>query len=222
MINRDGIIIIDKPQGLTSHDVVIRIRQKLKRRKVGHGGTLDPIATGVLIMLVGSATKLFNKFSNMDKEYIATLTLGKATDTGDLQGKIIKELPYSHIDEEQIRDVFRQFKGEIEQIPPMMSAIKHKGRRLYELARKGIYVERAPRRLKIYSLELKNFNPPEVKFYLKCSKGTYVRKLAEDIAERLSCCAYISQIIRVAVGDFRLEQAVKLEEVDENHILTWK
>ncbi|MDD4909880.1 MAG: tRNA pseudouridine(55) synthase TruB [Candidatus Omnitrophica bacterium] len=222
MIRKDGIIIIDKPAGLSSHDVVLQVRRRLKVKKVGHAGTLDPMATGVLVVFVGSATKLFGSFSSMDKEYAATFRLGKATDTGDLQGKVIKEMPYAHITEGRVREVFKLFTGDIEQVPPMTSALKHKGSRLYELARKGISVERAPRKLKIYDLELKNFNPPDVEFYLKCSKGTYVRKLAEDIAEALSCCAYISQIRRLSVGGFTLDKAVKLDDVNEGHILYWK
>ncbi|MCM8770754.1 MAG: tRNA pseudouridine(55) synthase TruB [Candidatus Omnitrophica bacterium] len=218
----DGILIINKPQGLTSHDVVDFVRKSLKTRRVGHAGTLDPLATGVLIILVGRATRLFNKFSNLDKEYIATITLGKITTTGDSQGRIIDTRDFSHVSEEMIREVLNSFIGEQEQVPPMFSAIKYRGKKLYQFARQGIEIPRLARRVIIKELRLLSFNPPEIKIYLACSKGTYVRKLAEDIGERLGCGGYISHIERIGVGEFNIKEAIGIDEIDESHLRSWK
>lgn len=218
-MHKDGIIVVDKPEGLTSHDVVLQVRRRIGIKKVGHAGTLDPIASGVLIMLVGRATKMFNKFSDMDKAYSATLTFGKATDTGDIEGKVIKEMPFSHVDEAGVNAVFKQFIGEIDQVPPMMSALKHKGKRLYELARKGLTVPIPARKIRIYSIDLTKFSLPDVDFTLCCSKGTYVRKFAEDAAEKLGTCACISRIRRVSIGDFLIENAVQLEDVTSEKVI---
>ena len=214
----DGFILIDKPSGITSHDVVSVIRRKFHMRRVGHAGTLDPLATGILIVLLGPATKLFNKFSSMDKAYEATLTLGMTTDTADIEGKILTTSSYAHISQKQIEEVFKQFVGDIEQIPPMVSAIKVNGKRLYRLARKGIEIAREPRKIKIDSLQIMNIVLPEVKFFLDCSKGTYVRKLAEDVGEVLGCGGCISQIRRTRIGEFQIKDAVPLENVNESHI----
>lgn len=218
---KEGIFIIDKPMGITSHDVVNSVRRKLGIRRVGHAGTLDPIATGLLIVLVGKVTKSFNKFVNFDKEYFATLTLGSSTDTGDAQGKVVKSEPFEHITQERIEGVSKKFIGDIDQIPPMVSALKYKGQRLYSLAKKGITVPREPRKIKIYSLEIKKFYPPNVDFQVTCSKGTYIRKLGEDIGEALGCGAHISRIRRIAIGPFRIEEAIKLEEVNESLLRNW-
>ena len=217
----EGIIVVNKPDGLTSHDVVDRVRRKLRMRRVGHAGTLDPLATGVLIMLLGKSTKLFNKFVDFDKAYRATLILGLTTDSADTQGKTLQKAEYSHITKTQIEEAFRSFVGEILQIPPMVSAVKHKGKKLYELARQGIVVDRQPRAVRIGRLEIEAINPPEVKFYLECSKGTYVRQLAEDIGKKLGCGACISQIQRTKVGSFSIEEAVTIEELNESHIRNW-
>jgi len=218
----NGIFIINKPSGITSHDVVDRIRKKFGMKRVGHAGTLDPLATGVLVILVGKSTKLFDKFVGFDKAYRATFILGTRTDSADIQGKIIEQLPYETITPKQVESVFSQFMGEINQVPPMVSAVKKNGKKLYELARKGITVEREPRGVRIDHLELKQFNPPNVKFYLECSKGTYVRQLADDVGEVLGCGACISQIERTKVGAFSLEEAVTLEECNESHLRDWQ
>ncbi|MBM3248268.1 MAG: tRNA pseudouridine(55) synthase TruB [Candidatus Omnitrophica bacterium] len=218
---KEGILLIDKPQGITSHDVVNSVRRKLGIRRVGHAGTLDPIATGLLIVLVGKVTKSFNKFVNFDKEYFATLTLGESTDTGDALGKMVKNEPFAHITKEKIEEASKRFVGDIEQIPPMVSALKYKGKRLYSLAKKGISVPRESRKIKIYSLEIKRFCPPEVDFQVICSKGTYIRKLGEDIGEALGCCGHISKIRRIAIGHFRIEEAIKLEDVNESLLRSW-
>lgn len=217
----DGYFIVDKPGGITSHDVVQVVRRKINMRRVGHAGTLDPLATGVLIVLIGPSTKLFDKFSIFDKEYEATLLLGTVTDSADIQGKILKESPFDHITKEQIEDVFKQFVGHIEQIPPMVSAVKVNGKRLYKLARKGIEVKREPRQIHISSIQLLEFNPPYAKFHLACSKGTYVRKLAEDAGGILGCGACISQIRRTRVGRFVITDSVNLENLNESHIQRW-
>ena len=219
---KNGVIVINKPDGMTSHDVVIKIRSKLGVRRVGHAGTLDPLATGVLVILVGKATKLFNKFVAFDKAYRATLILGTSTTSADIHGKIVEQRPYQHITSQQIRETFDQFAGEIEQIPPMVSAIKMKGKKLYELARQGIEVPRQPRKVRIDVLRIEKITIPEVTFYLECSKGTYVRQLAEDIGEKLECGACISQIERVQVGEFKIKDAVHIEELNESHIRHWQ
>jgi len=218
----EGIIIVNKPDGMTSHDVVVCVRKKFKMRKVGHAGTLDPLATGVLVVLLGKATKLFSKFVAFDKAYRATLVLGTATTSADIEGKIVAQKPYDHIERRQVEDVFKEFVGEIDQIPPMVSAVKMAGRKLYQLARKGIEVERKPRQVRIQCLEVEEFNPPEVKFYLECSKGTYVRQLAEDIGKTLGCGACISRIQRTKVGAFSIEEAVCIEDLNESHIRNWE
>ena len=219
---KDGILIIDKPSGVTSHDIVELIRKKLKVRKVGHSGTLDPVATGVLVLLIGKATKLFSKFVHFDKEYEATLRLGIVTSTGDSQGKILCENEVSHVTEDQIKEVFAQFVGERQQVPPMVSAIKHQGKRLYELARRGIEVDRKPRPIKIYDLKIMRTDLPEIDFYVKCSKGTYIRRLGEEIGEKLGVGGMISRIRRISLGPFHIQEAVRIEDVDESHLRDWK
>lgn len=218
---KEGILIIDKPQGITSHDVVNSVRRKLGIKRVGHAGTLDPIATGLLIILVGKVTKSFNKFVNFDKEYLATLTLGKRTDTGDALGNVVKTEPFGHITQEKVKEVSNSFVGDIEQIPPMVSALKYKGKRLYSLAKKGISVPRESRKIKIHSLEIIKFSLPDVDLRIACSKGTYIRKLGEDMGELLGCGAHISKIRRTAIGPFRIEEAIKLEEVNESLLRNW-
>ncbi|MCK5178847.1 MAG: tRNA pseudouridine(55) synthase TruB [Candidatus Omnitrophica bacterium] len=218
----EGIIVVNKPDGITSHDVVARVRKKFKIKRVGHAGTLDPLATGVLVILVGKATKLFSKFVAFDKAYRATLILGTATTSADIEGKIIEQKSYDHIERKQVEDVFQGFVGDIEQVPPMVSAVKMAGRKLYQLARKGIEVERKARRIRIDCLNIEEFSPPEVKFYLECSKGTYVRQLAEDAGKALGCGACISQIQRTKVGVFSIEEAVNIEDLNESHIRNWQ
>jgi tRNA pseudouridine55 synthase len=216
---KDGILIVNKPGGMTSHDVVDFVRKKLKIRRVGHAGTLDPIATGVLLILVGRCTKLFNRFSSFDKSYSATLTLGQRTTSGDREGKVIQTQDYTHITEEKVKDVLGSYIGRVYQTPPMVSAIKHKGKRLYSLARRGIEVARQARAaVEIKDLRLLEFSLPRVKFYLRCSKGTYVRQLAEDIARDLDCVGHISEITRESVGPFDLRQTISLSEINENSI----
>jgi len=213
-----GIIIVNKPYNWTSFKVVRRVRKILGIRKVGHAGTLDPIATGVLIILVGRATKKFKEFVEYPKEYEATIKLGESTTTGDIQGQIksIRDVP--PLNEEQLKEVLSRFEGKISQVPPMVSALHYKGKRLYQLARKNITVERMPRQVHIYKIKLLKFYLPYFDIYLKCSRGTYVRKLAEDIGEVLNCGAHITKITRISVGPFRIEEAISVDEINVNSI----
>jgi len=219
---KEGILIIDKPAGFTSHDIVSKLRHKFKMNRIGHAGTLDPLATGVLVILLGKSTKLFNKFVDFDKSYEATLLLGTTTDSADIEGKIIKQLSYNQITQKQIEDAFKIFLGDIQQVPPMVSAVKIRGIKLYQLARRGIHIERPARSIRINHLQLDEFTKPEVKFSLECSKGTYVRQLAEDVGNVLKCGACITKIKRTKVGPFCIEHSNTIENVNEDHIQNWK
>jgi len=218
----EGIVVVNKPQGLTSHDVVDRARRKFRMKRIGHAGTLDPLATGVLVLLVGRGTKLFSKFEGFDKAYKATLILGTKTSTADIQGKVIEQRPFEQFTRDKVEEILPEFVGEIEQIPPMVSAIKYKGKKLYELARKGIEVERQPRQIVIRKLEMEGFELPRVKIFLECSKGTYVRQLAEDIGTRLGTVACIAEIQRTQVGPFHIHDAVTLDELTPEHVRPWR
>ena len=218
----EGIIVVDKPSGMTSHDVVAIIRRKLKQKRVGHAGTLDPLATGVLVILVGPSTRLFDKFVAFDKGYGATLKLGVKTHSADIQGEVLLERPYDGVTRAMVEASFKKFTGVIDQVPPMVSAVKHKGERLYKLARQGITVERPARQIRIDKLDLISFEPPFVAFHLDCSKGTYVRQVAEDVGEDLGCGACITEIRRTKVGPFTINEAVKLDDVNETHLRAWR
>jgi len=217
----EGIIVVDKPCGFTSHDVVAVVRRKLKIRRVGHAGTLDPLATGVLVILVGTATKLFGKFVSFDKAYRATLRLGTKTSTADIQGNVLSEKPFHGVTRAAVEEAFGKFIGSIEQTPPMVSAVKYRGERLYKLARKGVVIDRAARKIRIDVFKILDFELPHVQFYLECSKGTYVRQIAEDVGEALGCGACITEIRRTKVGPFVLDGSVKLEDLNENHLRDW-
>ena len=215
---KEGIILVNKPKGITSHDVVDITRRHLKIRKVGHAGTLDPLAQGLLIILVGKYTKSFSKFANFDKKYTGILKLGEVTTTGDSQGDIIRRGDWHNLSESDVYQAFSLFRGEMEQVPPMVSALRVKGRRLYDLARKGIVVQRNPRKIKILSLEVLSIDFPYVEFRIHCSKGTYVRKLAEDIGEHLGCGAHMTKIMRLNIGPFNLKEAVMPDDINEDHL----
>lgn len=209
----DGILVVDKPQGMTSHDVVDVVRRIFGTKRVGHAGTLDPMATGVLVLLLGKCTKASASFLADDKEYDATMILGAVSDTGDADGKVApsgKSVPLSRT---AVEEVFRDFTGRIKQSPPMYSAVRHGGRKLYELARKGKFVDVPPREVHIKRLEITAVSFPEVSFRVLCSKGTYIRKLCADIGDALGCGAYLTRLNRIASGRFRLEEAVTLEEL---------
>ena len=220
----NGVIIVDKEKGKTSFDEIRDIRKKYNIKKVGHAGTLDPMATGVLIILVGEATKLSDYLMNHDKEYIATLKLGKKTDTGDSEGKIIEEKEIPNLCKENVQNVLNTFIGKSKQIPPMYSAIKVNGKKLYEFAREGKEIERQERKIEIYFLEIiklieDNKKIAEIEFKVNCSKGTYIRTLCEDIAEKLGTCGYMKELRRTRVGRFTLndkDKFITLEEIMED------
>lgn len=216
-----GIIIIDKPSGVTSFDIVQKVRSKFKIKRVGHCGTLDPLATGLLIILLGRDTKLFPKFSSFDKVYKATLELGVSTSTGDCNGEVLNKSEVNNIAVSDLERVFNDFTGEIVQVPPMFSALKYHGKKLYELARQGIEVPRKKRAIKIYDLKICSLNLPFVDFYVHCSKGTYIRTLAQDIGIKLGCGASIVKIRRTSLGPFSINDAVTIDRLDESYIRDW-
>ena len=212
MIN--GIIIIKKEAGFTSHDVVAKLRGICSQRKIGHTGTLDPEATGVLPVCLGSATKLCDMLTDRDKEYEAELLLGVETDTQDTTGEVLARNPVE-VAEVQVRRACESFTGEYAQVPPMYSALKVNGKKLYELAREGKEVERKARTVSIQELEILEYNLPVVKLRVKCSKGTYIRTLCADIGAKLGCGGTMKSLQRTAVGNFRLEEALTLGEVQQ-------
>ncbi len=210
-----GFFNIDKPKGLTSHDVVDEVRHIVRQRRVGHAGTLDPLATGVLVVAIGQATRLLEFMTGHDKEYRFTVRLGEETDTLDAEGRVIATAPVPSLDVETIRQTLNQFIGDIEQIPPLYAAIRHRGKRLYEWARAGVSVTPQPRRIHIARLELEAWNPPDLTLYVVCSAGTYVRALARDIAHALGTRGHVVALRRTASGPFRVEDAVPLSLLRE-------
>lgn len=216
----DGVLIINKPKGFTSHDVVNILRKALNTKKIGHTGTLDPNATGVLPILIGKATKISKYLIEHNKTYIATISLGEKTDTGDGQGNIIeKDLNFQNISCKQIGDVLKTFIGKQKQIPPIYSAIKINGKKAYEYARKGQTVELQPRDIEIYSIDLIKIENNEITFEVSCSKGTYIRTLCEDIAKKLGTIGYMKELTRTSVNEFKLENAVTIDEIKENSLI---
>lgn len=242
----DGFILIDKPSGPTSHDAINALRRLTSIRQIGHTGTLDPFATGLLIVGIGKATKELSKLVGLDKEYIATLKLGATSDTYDRTGKV-SEGQSVMVSETEIKEVLKKFTGEIEQVPPMFSAKKIKGKKLYELARAGIEVERKPVKLKIYNIELHSDRPstclptgrqapgnnsilspersdneveglPFIKIKVNCSSGTYIRSLAHDIGQALGCGAYLEELRRTSIGPFRIEEASPLASLTKENV----
>ena len=209
----DGILLVNKPKGMTSHDVVDFIRKKFGLKKVGHSGTLDPMATGLLVVLVGKYTKSSRLFMADDKEYEAGMTLGATSDTLDACGKISVSGDPKNIKTDEIESAFKGFSGEISQLPPMYSAVKVQGHKLYELARKGVSVERTPRKVVIKNIEILKIKLPEILFKVACSKGTYIRQLSADIGERLGCGAYLSSLVRTRSGNFNLSDALGVDEL---------
>lgn len=211
MVN--GIINIYKEAGFTSHDVVAKLRGIVKQKKIGHTGTLDPDATGVLPVCLGNATKLCDMLTDKSKEYEACMLLGVTTDTQDMSGKVLENKQVS-CTQEEAREAVLSFIGEYDQIPPMYSAIKVNGKKLYELARNGIEIERKPRRVEISHIEILECSLPEIHFRVSCSKGTYIRALCADIGDKLGCGAAMKSLIRTRVGTFVIEEAWKLSEVE--------
>lgn len=211
----DGLLLVDKPPGFTSHGIVAKLRNYFSLRKVGHGGTLDPSATGLLVILIGKGTKTSRFVMRGDKQYEAVMRLGRVTDTLDAEGEILEENKFDRVTRSEVESEMEKWRGKIEQIPPMVAAIKRKGVPLYKLARAGKTVKRDPRHLKIDKLEMTGFDPSLVNFEVHCSKGTYIRALARDIGKGLGCGASLSSLRRTASGNFRVADASSLEEILE-------
>src|SRR5881398_2974070 len=209
----DGVLLVDKAEGMTSHDVVALVRRRLQIKKVGHCGTLDPIATGLLLLTLGRGTKIQDLLMSEDKEYAGTLTLGAVTDTQDRAGKVTEERPVPPLDEATVRAAFDKFRGDFYQMPPMVSAIKQGGVPLYKLARQGKVVEREPRLVHVYRYSIDRIAVPELDFSVLCSKGFYVRTYVHDIGETLGCGAHLKNLRRVKSGRFIVEGAITVEEL---------
>lgn len=208
-----GIINVYKEKGFTSHDVVAKLRGICKQKKIGHTGTLDPDAVGVLPVCVGNATRICDMLTDRDKEYVADVRLGLVTDTQDASGTVLKQHEVM-VSEKEVREAVESFRGEIMQVPPMYSALKVGGRRLYELARQGREVERAPRPVTIHEIEILEQNMPEFTMRVVCSKGTYIRTLCHDIGERLGCGGIMASLTRTRVGEFGIEQSLTVSELE--------
>jgi len=219
----NGILNIFKPKGISSYQTVKEVRNILNIPKAGHAGTLDPSASGVLLLCIGQATKIVDFLVGMKKHYQGEMILGISTDTQDSEGKIIQKREVgTDIDEKRIRDIFRKYEGTIDQMPPMFSAAHHKGERLYRLARKGIEVKRKLKKIKIYQLNLLDYcqeTNPIVKFEVICSKGTYIRTLCNDMGNELGCGAHLSNLVRKKVGNFSIENSLNLEELKKEKAL---
>lgn len=209
----EGFFNLNKPAGPTSHDVVEQVRQLLRMRRVGHGGTLDPLAEGVLPIALGRATRLLPFLQEGEKRYRATITLGVSTTTYDAEGEITSVRSLPPLERREVEDVLSSFQGEIEQVPPPFSAIRQGGRRLYERARAGEEVRPSPRRVRIFRLDLLSWEPPHLTLEVACGSGAYIRSLAHDLGERLGYGAYLHRLVRLQVGPFRLEEALRPEEL---------
>lgn len=212
-----GVINVLKPSGMTSHDIIKRLRKLLNIKKIGHSGTLDPAATGVLPVFVGRATKAIEFFEKDDKEYTAEICFGITTSTADAEGEVVNIYPHPfEINREELEKILAEFIGEIEQIPPMYSAVHYKGKKLYELARQGVTVEREPRRVRIYSIKVIDVSSTSAVIEVICSKGTYIRTLCEDIGKKLGFGAHLSNLRRTRSGPFDIQNAFTLEQIEEN------
>ena len=209
----DGVLLIDKPKEWTSHDVVAKIRNGFQLNKVGHGGTLDPNATGLIMILIGRGTKLSAKVMSGDKTYEGEILFGVETDSQDTDGEVVSEKDASGITREQILTEMKTFRGDQMQMPPMVSAIKKNGVALYKLARKGEVVERDPRFIHVYKYALHDFTPPRASVEVQCTKGTYIRTLAHDLGQRLDCGACLAELRRTQSGNFKLSDAWTLDDV---------
>jgi tRNA pseudouridine55 synthase len=223
----DGVLLVDKAEGMTSHDVVALVRRKLQIRRVGHCGTLDPIATGLLLITVGRGTKVQDLLMSEDKKYVGKFVLGITTDTQDRQGKVIQQRPVPELDENRIRAAFEKFRGDFYQMPPMVSAKKHRGVPLYKLARQGKVVEREPRLVHVYRYTIDRVALPEIDFSVVCSKGFYVRTYVHDIGEELGCGAHLKSLRRTKSGRFNVVQAISVDQIKSapleevlSHLLT--
>ena len=214
-IELDGVLLVDKPGQHTSHDVIARLRGILRTKKIGHAGTLDPMATGLLIVLVGKATRVSQFMISLDKEYEGTIELGKTTDSQDADGEVMETRPVPSLTEDQVREAIKAFLGDQYQMPPMYSAIKIGGVPLYKKARKGEEVAREPRFIRVMSWDLLALQSPVITFRLRCSKGTYVRTLAHDLGNKLGCGAHLSSLRRTATDRFNVAQALTLDQIEK-------
>jgi tRNA pseudouridine55 synthase len=210
----EGVLLVDKPGEHTSHDVIARLRGKLHMRRIGHAGTLDPMATGLLIVLLGKATRVSQYLISLDKEYEGTIELGKTTDSQDADGQVMETRPVPELAESEVRAAMRGFLGDQYQVPPMFSAIKIGGVPLYKRARKGEEVEREPRFIRVMSWDLLGFAAPRIDFRLRCSKGTYVRTLAHELGAKLGCGAHLCALRRTATDRFNVSQALTMEQIE--------
>jgi len=210
----DGIILVNKPQNITSHDVVVEIRNILKIQKVGHYGTLDPLATGLIMVAVGKATRLFPFYSKKDKGYTGRIRLGFSTDTYDSSGKPTSKESSDFPSRKKLLNTMKKFEGKIQQVVPPYSAKKFKGKPLYALARGKREFELKPCQVTVFSFELNEYTPPDLVFKVDCSSGTYIRSLAHDLGQTLSCGAHLTELFRTKVGDFRVEQSYSLDKID--------
>jgi tRNA pseudouridine55 synthase len=210
----DGLLLVDKPPGRTSHDIVDFVRRRFHQRKVGHCGTLDPIATGLLMLVIGRATRVQDLLMAEDKEYEGTLKLGETTDTQDAQGKILETKPVPQFDQATIEAAFQKFSGEFDQIPPMVSAIKKDGVPLYKLAREGKTIDRPPRRVRVDRYEILEIALPIVRFRIHCTKGFYVRTYCNDLGVLLGCGGHMSALTRTRSGNFELSKAVRWPDLE--------
>lgn len=215
VFEKGEVLLINKPYGWTSFDVVRKIRNKIRIKKVGHAGTLDPLATGLLILCIGKFTKRINEYMAQEKEYTGTFVLGATTPTYDLESEPENFSDYSYITEEKLRETARQFTGIIDQVPPIHSAIKKDGKRVYELARRGETVELEPRKIQITEFEITHINFPEVHFRVVCSTGTYIRSLAHDFGKALGCGAYLGSLCRTRIGNFSIKDALTIEQAEK-------
>ena len=209
----DIIISLNKPKGITSQDAVTKVKRILNIKKAGHTGTLDPMATGLLLVCVNKATRLASYFTDLDKDYRAVMKLGESTDTQDAEGTVTASSDKVDFDDSTIRDAFKAFEGKILQQPPMFSALKHKGKALYKYARKGIEIERKPREINIYNIKLLKINIPYIEFSVRCSKGTYIRTLCYDIGQKLGTEAHMSELERTAIGSFKVNESLNPDEL---------
>jgi tRNA pseudouridine55 synthase len=209
------IVAIDKPEGWTSFDVVNKLRRLTGVKKVGHAGTLDPFATGVLLLCFAGATKQVNALMELEKEYQGTFELGAETDSHDVTGKIIAQYPVPELSREQIEQAARRYVGEIMQMPPMFSALKRGGKRLYKLARKGEQIELEPRAVKIHTFDILDVKLPEIQFQVTCSRGTYIRALARDLGKDLGCGAFLKTLCRTRVGEYSVNSALSIQQFAE-------
>jgi tRNA pseudouridine55 synthase len=213
----DLIISLNKPKGITSQEAVTEVKRTLRAKKAGHTGTLDPIATGILIVCINRATRLSKYFTELDKQYDCIMKLGEVTDTQDAEGKIIATDNRDDITEQEIAEILQSFTGSIKQLPPMFSAKKYRGKPLYKLARRGKEVERDLKEVFIHKIDLIEYNYPFVRFAIQCSKGTYVRTLCHDIGQRLGIGGHLYKLTRTGIGPFKIEESITIEELKTIH-----